>query len=114
MHVNELKIISLSMPIENILWHARIGIFNLNRKKKKVPRLPLINCHYSVLFFQFFLIIIKLFFRLKLPKLLILIHYILVMYYLNLHHLLLLQSGDIEINPGYELLPLEPQWYCRS
>ena len=33
---------SLSMPIENSLCHARIGIFNLNRtciKKLEVPRL---------------------------------------------------------------------------
>ena len=52
------------------------------------------------MFFQFlFFIIIKLFFRLKLPKLLLLIHYILVIYSFNLHHLLLLRSGDIEINP---------------
>ena len=39
------------MPIENRLWHARIGIFNLNRtyiKKIKVPRLPLTNCYFSV------------------------------------------------------------------
>ena len=45
---------SLSMPKENSLWHARIGIFNLNRTyitKIKVPRLPLTNCHFSVHFF---------------------------------------------------------------
>ena len=110
MHVKELKIMPLSMPIENSLWHARYIIyiilyiiFNLNRiyiKNIKVPRLPLTNCHFSVLFFQFLFFIIKLFFRLKLSKLLLLIHYILVMYSFNLHHLLLLQSGDIEINPG--------------
>ena len=102
-HVKELKILSLSMPIENSLWHARVGIFNLNRtyiKKIKVPRFPLINCHFSVLFFQFLFFIIKLFFRLKLPKLLLSIHYILVMSSFYLHHLILLQSGDIEINPG--------------
>ena len=90
------------MPIENSLWHARIGIFNLNRayiQKIKVPRLTKTNCHFSVLFSQFLLLIIKLFFRLKLPKLLLLIYYILVMYSFNLHHLLLLQSGDTEINP---------------
>ena len=103
MHVKGLKNMSLSMPIENSLWHARIGIFNLNRtyiKKVKVLRLPLTNCHFSVLFFQFLFFIIKLFFRLKLPKLLLLIHYVPAMYSFNLHHLLLLQSGDIEINPG--------------
>ena len=39
------------------------------------------------------------------------------MYFFNLHHLLLLQSGDIEINPGpmkssrLNFLPLESQWY---
>ena len=45
---------SLSMPKENSLWHARIGIFNLNRTyitKIKVPRLPLTNYHFSVHFF---------------------------------------------------------------
>ena len=91
----------LSMLIENSLWHARIGIINLNNyiKKIKVPRLPLINCHFSVLFFMVFFTI-KVFFRLKLPKLLLLICCILVVYFFNLHHLLLLQSGDIEINPG--------------
>ena len=52
------------------------------------------NCSFSFFFF-----IIKLFFRLKLPKLLLLIHYILVIYSFNLHHLLLLRSGDTEINP---------------
>ena len=48
------SILSLSMPIK-CLWNARIGIFNLNKtyiKKLKVPRLPLPNCHFSVLFFQ--------------------------------------------------------------
>ena len=102
-YVKELKTMSLSMPIENSLWHARIGIFNLNRtyiKKIKASRLPLTNCHFSVLFFQFLFFIIKLFFCLKLPKLLLLICYILVMYSFNLHHLLLLQSGDIEIDQG--------------
>ena len=68
--------------------------------KKKVPRLPLTNCHFSVLFFKFLFFIIKLSFRLNQPKPLLLIHYILVMYSFKLHHLLLLQSGDIEINPG--------------
>ena len=94
---------SLSMPIENSLWHGRIGIFNLNEtysKKVKVHRLALTNCHFRVLFFQFLVFIIKLFFRLKLPKLLLFLHYALVMYYFNLQHLLLLQSGDIETNPG--------------
>ena len=101
MHIKEVQIMSLFMPIENSLWHARIGIINLNNciKKIKVPTLPLINCHFSVLFFKFFLLL-KYFFRLKLPKLLLLICYILVVYIFNLNHLLLLQSGDIEINPG--------------
>ena len=88
---------SLSMPIENILWQPRIRIFNLNRsyiKKLRVPRFPLINCSFSVLFFRFLFLIIKLFFRLKLPKLLLFnsLH--------SSHHLLLLGSGEIEINPG--------------
>ena len=64
-YVKELKTMSLSMPIENSLWHARIGIFNLNRtyiKKIKASRLPLTNCHFSVLLFQFLFFIIKLFF----------------------------------------------------
>ena len=105
MQIKELKIMSLCIPIENSLWHARMGIFKLNRtysKKIKVPRFPLTNFHFSVLFFQFLFFIIKLFFRLKLPKLLLLIDYILVITLLifNLHNLLLLQSGDIEINPG--------------
>ena len=56
----------------------------------------LVSC--TVLSVPFF--IIKLFFRLKLPKVLLLIHYILVMHSFNLHQLLLLQSGNIEINPG--------------
>ena len=96
-HAKELKIMSLSMPIENSLWHEGIGIFNLNKtniNKIKVPRFILTNCHFSVLFFQF------LFFITKLPKFLLLIHCILVMYFFNLHHLLLLESGDIEISPG--------------
>ena len=89
------------MPIENSLWHARIGIFNLNRTYiKKIKVNKLINCRFSVPFFQFLFFIIKLFFRLKLPKLFLLIHYILVTYSFNLHHLLLLQSCNIEINPG--------------
>ena len=60
---------SLFMPIENSLWHARIGIINLNNciKKIKVPRLPLINCHFSVLFFKFFFTI-KVFFSFKIAK----------------------------------------------
>ena len=102
-HIKELKIMFLSKPIENSLWYAKIGIFNLNRtyiKKMKVPRLLLTNCHFSVLFFEFLFFIIKLFFCLKLPKLLLLIHYILVIYSFNLHHLLLLQSGDTKINSG--------------
>ena len=81
-HINELKIMSLYMPTQNSLWHARIGIFNLNKtyiQKIKVPRLPLTNCHFSVLFFQFLFFIIKLFFRLTLRKLLLLVHYILGM-----------------------------------
>ena len=56
---------SLSMRIENSLWHARIKIFNLDRtyiKKIKVPRVPLKNCHFSALFFQFLFFIVKLFF----------------------------------------------------
>ena len=63
------------MPTENILWHARIGIFNLNKSicKKRTE-----------VFFN---------------KLL---HCILVIYSFNFHHLLILQSGDIEINPGSE------------
>ena len=94
-HINELKIMSLYMPTQNSLWHARIGIFNLNKtyiQKIKVPRLPLTNCHFSVLFFQFLFFIIKLFFRLTLRKLLLLVHYILGMWSFNLHHFLLLQS----------------------
>ena len=94
-HINELKIMSLYMPTQNSLWHARIGIFNLNKtyiQKIKVPRLPLTNCHFSVLFFQFLFFFIKLFSRLKLRKLLLLVHYILVMWSFNLHHFLLLQS----------------------
>ena len=81
-HINELKIMYLHMPIQNSLWHARIGIFNLNKiyiQKIKVPRLPLTNCHFSVLFFQFLFFFIKLFFRLTLRKLLLLVHYILGM-----------------------------------
>ena len=85
---------SLSMPIEKSLWHTRIGTY---AKKIKVPRFPLIKCHLSVLFFPFLFFIINYFF---VSKLLLLIHYIVVMYSFNLHHLLLLQSGDIEINPG--------------
>ena len=80
-HVEQLKITSLSMPTENSLWHAKIGIFNMNRtyiKKIKLPSLPLTNCHFSVLSVSFF--IIKPFFLLKLPKLLLLICYILAMY----------------------------------
>ena len=94
-HINELKIMSLYMPTQNSLWHARIGIFNLNKiyiQKIKVPRLPLTNCHFSVTFFQFLFFFIKLFSRLKLRKLLLLVHYILVMWSFNLHHFLLLQS----------------------
>ena len=91
------------MPFENSLWHRGIGIFNLSRcysKKIKVPRFPLATFQFSVLLFQFLLFIIKLLVRLELPKLLFLWHYILVMYPFNLHHLLLLRSGDTKINPG--------------
>ena len=98
---------SLSIPIENSLWYARIRIFNLNRtyiKKIKVPRLPVANCYFIIMFFQFLFFIIKLFFCLQLSNLLLLIHYILVMCSFILHHLLLLQSGDTEINPG----PMKP------
>ena len=50
-----LEDLSLSIPIENSLWHPGIGIFNLNRtyiKKLKVARLPLIlvYCSFSFLF----------------------------------------------------------------
>ena len=56
---------SLSMPIENSLWHEKIGIFNLNRayiKKTKALRLLLTNCHLSVLFFQFLFLLANYFF----------------------------------------------------
>ena len=117
-HVKELKIMPLSMPIENSLWHSRIGIFNLNRAYK-VSRLPPANCHFNVLFFQFLFFIIKLFFRSKLPKLLLLIHYIVAMYsficiicyYWNQ---VTLKSIQVLWIFKTELLPLEPQWYCRS
>ena len=32
---SELQIKSLSIPMQNALWHARIGIFNLNRTYRK-------------------------------------------------------------------------------
>ena len=70
-HVKELKFLSLSVPIENSLWHARIGIFNVDRayiKKVKVPRLSVTNVMLVYCSFRFFFII-KLLFRLKLPKL---------------------------------------------
>ena len=84
---------SLSMPIEKSLWHTRIGTYT---KKIKVPRFPLIKCHFSVLFFPFLFLLLTIFSFQNL----LLIHYIVVMYSFNLHHLLLLQSGDILINPG--------------
>ena len=79
---------SLSMPIEKSLWHTRIGTYN---KKIKVPRFPLIKCHFSVLFFPFLFLLLTIFSFQNL----LLIHYIVVMYSFNLHHLLLLQSGDM-------------------
>ena len=54
-----------TMLIKNSLWHARIGIFNLSRnyiKKIKVPRFPLINCRFSVLFVQFLFLVSYYFF----------------------------------------------------
>ena len=76
--------IHTSMSSKLCLYTCRhkIGIFNLNKiyiQKIKVPRLPLTNCHFSVTFFQFLFFFIKLFSRLKLRKLLLLVHYILVM-----------------------------------
>ena len=61
----------LSMPIENSLWHARIGIFNLSRtyiKKIKVPRFPLINCYFSVLFCRFSFFYYQTIFSFKIAK----------------------------------------------
>ena len=79
----------------NRKWCARIGTFNLNRtyfKKIKVPRLPLTNCHFSVLFFQFLFYYYQAISSFKLQKLLLLINYVLVMYSFNLHHFLLLEQ----------------------
>ena len=58
-HVKELKFLSLSVPIENSLWHARIGLFNVDRayiKKVKVPRLSLTNVMLVYCSFSFFLL----------------------------------------------------------
>lgn len=98
--VKEPEIMSLPMVIENSFWYARIGIFNLSRvysKKMQVPRFPLTNYYFNVLFFLFLSFIIKLFFCLKLQKLLFLLHYILIMYSFNLYQLLLLQSGYMQV-----------------
>ena len=53
----------LPMLIKNSFWHARIGIFNLNRtygKKIKLPSISSTNFHFIVLSLQFLFFIIKL------------------------------------------------------
>ena len=61
---------SSSMPIENSLWHAKIEIFNLNRAyiEKEVPIFLFINCHFSILFFQFFLFYYQTIFSFKIAR----------------------------------------------
>ena len=65
----------------------------------KEHKFPLRNCHFSVVFFSFFFFY-QTIFPFKIAKPLLLLHYILIMYSFNLNHLLLLQSGDTETNPG--------------